>query len=150
MAGPALSDDLGGYDGDVPLDALERHRWIYESPFYRKLIEKANLIDPTPLTSRGESIEIQHTCRNRALVSCQLLHTYFAPNLDERTNGQVRFYITSFNELGLNGPDTLQLVRDGTLASAVIYGPYLALPHNARGMPAIGIQNLWGIYSSRE
>ena len=97
LAGPALSDDLGGYDGDVPLDALERHRWIYESPFYRKLIEKANLIDPTPLTSRGESIEIQHTCRNRALVSCQLLHTYFAPNLDERTNGQVRFYITSFN-----------------------------------------------------
>ena len=93
----------------------------------------------------GETIIIQHACINRALLPCVLLETYFRPNLLERTNGKVEFITSSFPELGLAGPDTLSLVTSGTLDSATIYGGYVG-----GEMPPIEIQNLWGIYSSRE
>ena len=145
LVGPAVTPEQGDYDGNVPLDALERHLWIYESPYYRKLIGKAGLIDPTPMTYNGETIYIQHACINRVLLPCELLETFFVPNLRERTNGRVEFIASSFRELGLAGPDTLGLVRDGTLDSATIYGGYVG-----GEIPAIEIQNLWGIYASPE
>ena len=145
LVGPAPDDDLGDWDGNVPLESLERHLWLYGSDYYESLIEKANLTDPTPLTTSGESIEIQHACVNRLLPPCKLLETYFAPRLSERTNGQVQFRITSYPELGLAGPDTLELFRDGTLSSATVYGSYLE-----QRIPTFGIQNLYGLYSSPE
>ena len=145
LVGPAPTPDQGDFDGNVTLESLERHLWIYEGPLYQELLEKAKLTDPTPLTYDGESIVIQHACINRALLPCVLLHTYFAPNLLERTNGKVEFITSSFPELGLAGPDTLSLVTSGTLDSATIYGGYVG-----GEMPPIEIQNLWGIYSSRE
>ena len=146
LAGPAPVPELGDSNGAVPLDSLERHIWIYESSYYQELLAKANLTDPTPLeTSSGETIEIQHPCINQALLPCKLLKTYFAPNLSERTNGQVEFIISSFPELGLAGPDTLSLVSEGTLDSATVYGGYVV-----GELPPIDIQNLWGIYQSRE
>ena len=36
------------------LSALEDHLWLYESDYYQSLIEKANLTNPTELTSSGE------------------------------------------------------------------------------------------------
>ena len=145
LVGPAKSVEQGDFDGNVTLDSLERHLWIYESPFYEELIEKAKLTDPTPMTYDGEPITIQHACINRALLPCVALETFFAPNLLERTNGKVEFITSSFPELGLAGPDTLSLVTDGTLDSATIYGGYVG-----GEMPPIEIQNLWGIYNSRE
>ena len=145
LVGPAPTLDQGDFDGNVTLGALERHLWVYESPFYKELLEKARLTDPTPLTSSGESIEIQHACINRALLPCKLLESYFTPNLAERTGGQLKFITSSFPELGLAGTDTLSLVENGTLASSNIYGGYVA-----GELPPIEIQNLWGIYSSRE
>ena len=145
LVGPAPSVEQGDFDGNVTLESLERHLWIYESPFYEELLEKAKLTDPTPLEYDGETIIIQHACINRALLPCVLLETYFRPNLLERTNGKVEFITSSFPELGLAGPDTLSLVTSGTLDSATIYGGYVG-----GEMPPIEIQNLWGIYSSRE
>ena len=145
LVGPAPTTDQGDFDGNVTLESLERHLWVYESPFYAELLEKARLTDPTPLTASGESIKIQHACINRALLPCKLLESYFTPNLEERTNGQVEFITTSFPELGVSGTDTLSLVADGTLSSSNIYGGYVG-----GEMPPIEIQNLWGIYSSRE
>ena len=145
LVGPAKSVEQGDFDGNVTLDSLERHLWIYESDFYEELIEKANLLDPTPMTYDGDPITIQHACINRALLPCVALETFFAPNLLERTNGKVEFITSSFPELGLAGPDTLSLVTDGTLDSATIYGGYVG-----GEMPPIEIQNLWGIYDSRE
>ena len=145
LVGPAASRDQGDFAGNVPMESLERNLWIYESGFYKELIEKARLTDPTPLTTTGETITIQHACINRVLLPCKLLKTYFAPNLLERTDGQIEFTISSFTELGLAGPDTLSLLTDGTLESATVYGGYIA------GMvPGVEIQNLWGIYSSPE
>ena len=50
LVGPAPSVDQGDFDGNVPLDALERHDWIYESDFYRSLLDKARLTNPPELT----------------------------------------------------------------------------------------------------
>ena len=145
LVGPAESVEQGDFDGNVTLESLERHLWIYESDFYEELLEKAKLTDPTPMNYDGDPITIQHACINRALLPCVALETYFAPNLLERTNGKVEFITSSFPELGLAGPDTLSLVTDGTLDSATIYGGYVG-----GEMPPIEIQNLWGIYDSRE
>ena len=137
--------DLGDSDGNVPLSALEDHLWLYESDYYQSLIEKANLTDPTELTSSGEEIKIQHACINRALLPCKIIEQYWAPNLEERTNGQLILEVSSFPELGLAGPDTLQLVSEGTLSMANIYTGYVA-----GELPAIEVQSLWGIYPDWE
>ncbi len=145
LLGPAPKVDQGDFDGNVPLGALERHIWIYESPFYEELREKARLTDPTPITYDGEPITIEHVCISRTQLPCRLMESYLAPNLLERTNGKLKLVINSFPELGRAGPDTLSLVTDGTLDSATIYSGYVAgkIPH-------IEIQNLLGIHSSRE
>ena len=145
LVGPAPTADLGGFDGDVPLESLERHLWLYESLFYGELLEKARLTDPTPMTYDGPAITIQHVCINRTLLPCQLMETYLAPNLRERTNGKLELITSSFPELGLAGPDTLSLVADGTRDSVTVYSGYVG-----GQIPEIEIQNLWGLYSSRE
>ena len=137
--------DLGDLDGNVPLDALQDHLWLYESEYYQSLIERAKLTDPTPLTSSGESIDVQHVCINRTLLPCKIIEQYWAPNLEERTNGQLTITVSSFPELGLAGPDTLSLVSDGTLSMANIYTGYVA-----GELPAIEVQSLWGIYPDWE
>lgn len=115
------------------------HLFIYESDYYRDLIDKANLADPTQLTSSGESIEIQHVCIDRNLPTCVLIQTYWAPNLRERTGGQVELSVTSFVELGLAGPDTLSQVADGSLDMVNIFTGYVAGAH-----PPLEVQSLWG------
>ena len=147
-------------DGNVTLKALEQHRWIYESPFYAELLKKARLTNPTPLTSSGAKITIEHACTQDAveqdfshelrdrvgLIPCLLLRDYFAPNLRDRTNGQVEFIVRSFYAHGLSGPDALYWFRDGNLDSFTVFGSAVG---DAIGI-ATGIQNLRGIYSSRE
>ena len=145
LVGLAPSEEQGDFDGYVPLDALQRHEWIYETDFYRSLLEKARLLNPTEMTYDGDPVEIQHACINRALLPCALIETYFAPNLEKRTNGKLIINVSSYPELGLAGPDTLTLVSDGTLEMANIYGGYVG-----GEMPPIEIQNLWGIYPDRE
>ena len=145
LAGPAPTRDQGDFDGNVPLESLERHLWIYESSLYQKLIDKAKLTDPTPMTYDGEPIIIQHVCINRVLLPCKLLETFFAPNLFERTGGKLEFTTTSLVELGVAGHEALGFVKGGTLDSATIYAGYAA-----GEIPAIDIMDLWGIYSSHE
>lgn len=114
------------------------HLFIYNSGYYQDLIEKAKLTEPTELTSTGESIKIQHVCIDRNLPTCVLVQTYWAPNLWERTNGQVELSVTSFVELGLAGPDTLSQVADGSLDMVNIFTGYVAGAH-----PSLEVQSLW-------
>ncbi len=152
MVGPAplkpsgeADTDLGDSEGNVPLSALEDHLWLYNSDYYWSLIERAGLDDPTQLTSSGESHTIQHACINRALLPCKIIEQFWAPNLEARSGGQLKLEVSSFPELGLAGPDTLQLVSDGTLSMANIYTGYVA-----GALPAIEVQSLWGIYPDWE
>ena len=103
LVGPAPSVEQGDFDGNVPLGALERHQWIYESDFYRSLLDKARLTNPTELTYDGDPVTIQHACINRALLPCVLIETYFAPNLEKRTNGKLIMNVSSYPELGRAG-----------------------------------------------
>jgi TRAP-type C4-dicarboxylate transport system substrate-binding protein len=141
LVGPAPVEDLGDFDGNVPLASLERQKWLFESDYYRSLIEAANFTNPTELVSSGEDITIQHACINRALQPCSLILNFWGPNVLARTNGQVTLEVSSFPELGLAGPDTLSLVSDGTIAMANIYTGYVA-----GELPEIEVQSLWGIY----
>ena len=151
LAGPASEPSLGGIDaagnpdGSVPLESLERHLWIYESPYYQELLAKAKLTDPTPLTSVGEEFEFQYACTNRALLPCQLMEHYLLPNIAARTNNQLIINLTSFPELGISGADNMTLIRDGTLDIAEIYTGYVA-----GEVPALEIQSLWGMFKDHK
>ena len=151
LVGPAPDPGLGGIDADgepdgsVPLESLERHIWIYDSPYYQDLLDKAKLLDPTPLTSSGEEFEFQYACTNRALLPCQLMEHYLIPNVTERTGGQLVINLTSFPELGISGADNMTLVRDGTLDIAEIYTGYVA-----GEVPALEIQSLWGMFKDHK
>ena len=145
MVGLAPHEDLGGFEGEVPLDAIEEHAWIFESEYYKSLPGTAKLTNPTELVSTGESIKLQHACINRTLLWCKLIEVYLIPNLTERTNGQVELSVSSFPELGLAGTDTMSLVRDGTLGAVEIYGGYVGGEY-----PAVEVQYLWGLWPSHE
>ena len=145
LVGPAPTYDLGDGDGNVPLYALEQHEWIYESDYYQSLLEKAKIANPTPLSSRGERITIRHACINRALLPCILIQDYWVPNLEARTDGQLKLVVTSFPELGVAGPDTLQLVSDGTLSMANVYNGYIA-----GELPVAEVLSLWGLYPDHQ
>ena len=153
LVGPSVYDefaatygtDLGDDDGNVPLDAILDVKWVFESDYYRQLIEKANLTNPTPLTSSGEDIELQHTCINGQLLWCKHQRVYFVPNVQERTEEQVTLNITSFPELGLAGTDTASLLADGTLGMTEIYGGYVG-----GEFPTLAVQYIWGLWPDHE
>ncbi len=145
LVGPAATPDQGDFDGNVPLDALQNHLFVFESGYYQSLIEQANIENPTPLVDRDEVFTIQHACLNRALSFCKVTETFYFPNVIERTNGQVDFVMSSFPELGLAGPDIPNLLGTGTLDMGSVVGPYVA-----GEVPALEIQYLFGAFTSRE
>ena len=137
--------DLGDDDGQVPLDAIMDVSWVFESDYYKQLIETANLTNPTELTSSGEEIVLQHTCINSQLLWCKHQKTYFVPNVEKRTEGQVTINVTSFPELGLAGTDTATLLADGTLSMTEIYGGYVG-----GEFPTLAVQYIWGLWPDHE
>lgn len=141
LAGPAPSCELGDSDGNVPLYAIERYGWLFETAYYQALLKQANLASPTPLSRSGNRIEINYACINRTLPSCRLVEDYWAPNLEERTNGQLRLVVTALAETSLSGNDILRLVSDGTLDMANVYGGYIS-----GELPVFDVQSLWGLY----
>ncbi len=144
MDGPAPDAALGDFDGNVTAEAVQKHSYVFKSSYYQTVLERANLENPTPLVSEGESFEIQYACINRALLWCSLKDEFMFPRVLERTNGQLRLVTTSFPELGIAGPDVHTLMADGTLAMADI-AQYIA-----GAFPAIEIGSLFGIYPSLE
>ena len=145
LVGPAITEDQGDLEGNVPLGALESHLFVFESDYYQGLLEQANLENPTELVERDEVYTIQHACLNRALSFCRVIETFYFPNVIERTNGQVNFVMSSFPELGLAGPDIPDLLAAGTLDAGSVVGPYVA-----GHVPALEIQYLFGAFTSRE
>ena len=144
LVGPAPTPDEGDADGIVPLWALEEHLFVYDSDYYRSVIERARFTNPTEMTYDGDPITIQNACVNRALVFCKIMETFWGPNLEARTNGKLLLEPTSFPELGIAGPDSLGLVGDGTLDMVNIIGPYVA-----GDLPQLEIQYLFGLYTER-
>ncbi len=125
LAGVAPTPELGDSDGFVSLEALQRHQWLYESEHYRFLLEQSSLHSPTPLTSSGERIRVQHGCINEALPPCILFEAFFVPNLLERTEGQIEFIVNALPQLGYAGRDTLQHLYRSDLDSATVYPGFI-------------------------
>ena len=137
----SLDDPLGDGSGNVPLEHLQKNIHIFETDYYRSLLDKAKLTDPTPLTSSGETVEIQYACINRSLLPCTLQTVYFAENVRERTEEQVIFEVSSYPELGLAGSDMIELVASGTIEFAQIQPAYVG-----GTWPLIDIIYVWGIW----
>ena len=140
-----LSDygsDLGDDFGNVPLSAIEQHHWIFESDYYRSLLDKARLTDPTPLTSTGERIHIQHSCVHRSLNSCRHIESWFVPNVSARTNGQVEIAVASYPELGISGLGVSDYLRDGDLVEMTeLYSYFLT-----ERLALMSLRQLWGLW----
>ena len=76
-------------------------------------------------------------CINRNVAACELVDSFFVPEVAKRTDGQVQFNLSSFPELGIAGADTLRLVADNTLEVAEVYSGYVGggPPVAGRGQP---------------
>ena len=106
LVGPAPAEGLGDANDQVNLAGLERESYLFDSDYYKDLIEVANFTNPTQMTYDGDPIEIQFACINRTVAPCELWANFFKPQVEARTNGKVLVPITSFPELGIAGPDS--------------------------------------------
>ena len=145
LVGPSPGEGLGDANEMVNLAGLERERYLFDSDYYKNLVERANFANPTELVYEGEPIELQFACINRTVATCELVDAFFRPQIEERTQGKFKIVITSFPELGLAGPDSLDLVDSGTLGFAEIYGGYIA-----GHLPEAEIALLYGLYPDHE
>ncbi len=141
LVGPAPGGGLGDENGNVPLAMLEKNSWIFQTDYYRSLIDKANLTNPTEVTSTDEDIDIEYACIDRNLLTCVLQIEYFVKNLLERTNGQVDFEVRSYPELGLARSDMIELIDNGTISFAQIQPAYVG-----GILPLVDIIFLWGLW----
>jgi len=98
-----------------------------------------------PAAATQEPVTLQVVCINRALRPCELIDSFYAPRVAERTNGEVTIEISSYPELGLAGPATIRLVNDHTLEFAEIYSGYVG-----GDLPIIDVGNLWGLSPSND
>ena len=69
----------------------------------------------------------------------------FVQKVEERSGGRVKINMNSYPELGIAGPDTLGLLKNGTLSFAMIYSGYVA-----GEFPLIEMGELWGLYPDAE
>ena len=145
LVGPAPGPTLGDANDMINLAGLERERYLFDSTYYEALVDKSNFTNPTELVYDGEPIEIQVTCINRTLATCKLVEEVLVKNTTDRTQGKLNLVITSFPELGLAGPDSLALVRDGTIAFTEITSGYVA-----GDLPQLEITFLYGLYPNHE
>ena len=99
----------------------------------------------TQLETQGESFEFQLVCINRNVAGCELVNSFFIPEIAKRTDGQLTFTLSSFPELGIAGPDTLRLIEDNTLEVGEVYSGYVG-----GDLPLLDIGNLWGLSPSEE
>ncbi len=145
LVGPAPAEGLGDAEDMVNLAGLERESYLFDSQYYQNLVEKANFTNPTEMTYNGDPIEIQFACINRTVAPCELWDNFFKKQIEARTNGKVLVPITSFPELGIAGPDSLEQVTNGTLSWAEITSGYVS-----GHMPEAELALMYGVYPDHE
>ena len=146
LVGPVpepIEGDIGDYDG-VPYEGLEDYLYVFDSDYYRTLVERANYLNPTEVTTTGMELSFQLACINRALTHCKLSE-WWSDEVFERTNGQLKIEIVGYPELGISGEDVLELTENGTLSFAELPSAY-----TAGDLPAMDMKYLWGIYKDNE
>ena len=66
----------------------------------------------------------------------------FIERVKDRTNGRVKFHITSYRELGLPDSEAAELIRYGVLEMAEVYPAY-----ESGDSAIMELANLWGFYA---
>ena len=145
LAGPAPAPGLGDANDAVNLAALNRESYLFDSVYYRNLLEIANFSNPTEIMYDGPTIEIQFACISRIVSPCELWDNYFRMQVGARTNGKVRIIITSYPELGIAGSDSIDLITNGTLSFAEITGGYIS-----GRVPETELSLIYGLYPDQE
>ena len=146
LVGPVptyIEGDIGNYDG-VVIDHLEDYLYVFESDYYQRMVERANFTSPTEVTTTGEELNFQFACINRSLTHCKIAE-WFSDRVFERTDGQLKIDIIGYPELGIAGPDVLELLGTGTLSFAELPAAY-----TAGDLPAMDMKNLWGVYRDNQ
>jgi TRAP-type C4-dicarboxylate transport system substrate-binding protein len=88
--------------------------------------------------------KIQHAHLGRTSATWHAM-VEFAKRVSDRTEGQVEFELTGFPELGIDGPDTMRLLKDGTLDNVEIYAGYVG-----GDWPMIEMSELVALYPDKE
>ncbi len=145
LVGPAPAEGLGDANDMVNLEGLERESYLFDSQYYKDLVEKATFTNPTGMTYSGDPIEIQFAWINRTVAPCELWANFFKPQVEARTNGKVLVPVASFPELGIAGPDSLEQVTNGTLSWAEITSGYVS-----GHMPEAELAIMYGVYPDHE
>ena len=83
---------------------------------------------------------IQYTAITRTHPTFEAMEK-LVQRVQERSNGRIEINMNSYPELGIAGPDTLGLLKNGTLSFAMIYSGYVA-----GEFPLIEMGELWGVY----
>ena len=146
LVGPVptyIEDDIGDNDG-IPYEGLEDYLYVFDSDYYRVLVERANFDNPTQLTTTGLELSYQLACINRALTHCKLAE-WWSDEVFERTDGQLKIEVVGYPELGISGEDVLELTENGTLSFAELPSAY-----TAGDLPAMDMKYLWGIYKDNQ
>lgn len=146
LVGPVptyIEDDIGDNDG-IPYEGLEDYLYVFDSDYYRVLVERANFDNPTQLTTTGLELSYQLACINRALTHCKLAE-WWSDEVFERTAGQLKIEVVGYPELGISGEDVLELTENGTLSFAELPSAY-----TAGDLPAMDMKYLWGIYKDNQ
>ena len=146
LVGPvpeAIEGDIGDNDG-VPYEGLEDYLYVFDSDYYRMLVEQANFTNPTEATTTGMELSYQFACINRALTHCKMAE-WWSDEVYKRTNQQLKIEIIGYPELGIAGPDVLELLANGTLSFAELPAAY-----TAGDLPAMDMKYLWGMYPDNE
>ncbi len=100
----------------------------------------------TASATQGDEPEftIQYTAITRTHPTFESMEG-FVQRVEQRTGGRVKINMNSYPELGIAGPDTLGLLKNGTLSFAMIYSGYVA-----GEFPLIEMGELWGLYPDAE
>ena len=146
LVGPVpepISGDIGDYDG-VVYEHLEDYLYVYESDYYQRMIERGNITNPTEVTTTGQEQSIQFAYISRSLTHCKIAQ-WFSDRVLERTNGQLKIEIIGYPELGIAGPDVLDLISGGSLSFVELPAAY-----TAGDLASMDMKNLWGVYKDNE
>jgi hypothetical protein len=73
------------------------------------------------------------------------LYEEWAQSVEKRTNGRVKFELTSLPELGLGGAETIRVIKTGVVDVAEVYGGYVA-----GELPMLEILEIPGIFPDPE
>ena len=79
-------------------------------------------------------------CLDRSLKQCETIQDT-AIAIFDRTNGGVEIQVVSYAELGVSASDALQLVLEGKLQVAEVYGGWLS-----GDLPILDLAELWGLF----